>query len=168
MSGDGDAFIRRDVWGDWFDKVWWLGGTLFYGSPFVALLITGLVKGITGAVVVGGPLVVGVGVLNWVIRARSSGRLLVEITTEGIRVVDGASMLPWSAVSWVGYGWVGGGGAVAPSRALVLHLAEGGQVEHVFAGFRIEGIHDDVRDAIRRLAPQVPLSDDDRPPAGVE
>ncbi|MFF3855742.1 hypothetical protein [Micromonospora sp. NPDC002575] len=168
MSGGGDAFIRRDAWGSRFDKVWWFGGPLFYGSPFLALLIGAALAGDAIAVAIAGSLVVGVGLLNWRIRSRQDGRLLVEINDEGIRFHDGRPMLPWSTVASVGFAWTGGYGTVAPSRTLVIHLVAGGQVQHVLDEFRIEGIHADVCAAIRRFAPQIPISDGDKPPSDVD
>jgi hypothetical protein len=163
MPVEGDVFIRRDSWGSRFDKVWWLGGTLFYGSPCVALLIAGAVQRHPVTAMIAGLSLVGLGIFNWRIRSSRRGRLLAEVSADGIRVRENGPMLPWSDVDRVGFARVGGGGTVASSEAVVMHLVGGGRLLHVFSGHRIEGIHDDVCAAIRHFAPQIPISDDDEP-----
>ena len=164
MPGDGDVFIRRDFWGSRFDKLWWLGGTLFYGLPCLVLLVAGMAQRHLVMTAIGGVLLAGLGVFNWRIRSVRRDRLLAEVSAVGIRVREDGPVLPWSEVAWVGFAWVGARGTSSPQRAMVMHLVGGGEVRHVFSGSRIEGIHDDVLGAIRRFAPQIPISDDDTPP----
>lgn len=168
MPDDVDAFIVRDAWGTGFDKVWWLGGTFFYGSPLVVLVIMGAVEQEPIMFSIGAALLTALGVLNWRIRAKDGGRLLAEVTAQGSRVNEGGPVLPWSDVAWVGFEGVGGGTYQPTEIAMVMHLHGGVRLRHVFRGNRIEGIHDDFCNAVRRFAPQIPISRDGTPPPEVD
>lgn len=168
MPDDVDAFIRRDAWGTKFDKLWWLGGTIFYGAPFVTLAIVGAAQRAPLVFSIGAVLLTILGVFNWRIRSKRNGRLLAEVTAEGSRVREDGPLLAWSEVAWVGFEPVGGGTYAPTDIAMVMHLHGGARLHHVFSGNRIDGIRDDFVNAVQRFAPQIPISRDDTPPPGVE
>ena len=159
MPADLEPLVLRDTWNR-FDKVWWLGSTLFYGLPCAALM-TGLgAAEIWWGLAIAGVGWIAFGIFNWRLRSRAGGRLLAEVTPAGIRFADAQSPVPWTEISWVGVRHTPSGTWGPPSHDyVVLHLTDGTRLHHPV------DIHlTQVIPAIHRLAPQIPLSANDQPP----
>ncbi|MET0492422.1 MAG: hypothetical protein ABW000_04750 [Actinoplanes sp.] len=93
---------------------------------------------------------VAVGTCVWRFRPRDDGKLIIEVTTDGIRSQDDQEPVPWTAVAWVGFRVTGASLHRSSRTCVVLQLEDGPQVEHP-----VDLRRDEVRSAIRRLAPQV-------------
>ena len=161
MPADLEPLVVRETWNR-FDKVWWLGSTVFYGLPCGACILglgaERLWWGVAGFAV----LWAGFGWFNWQMRAQVAGRLLAEVTTEGIRFTDEQRPVPWTEVAWVGFRHTGSGTWGPPSRDyIVLRLHGGAELQHP-----VDMVKWQIVPAIGRLAPQVPIARDDNPPPG--
>ena len=154
-----EPFVLRETW-DRFDKVWWLGSTVFYGLPCI-LILPGLGQDrVWWAFALVALLLIGFGWLNWHIRAVRGNRLIAEVTVEGIRFTDDQRPMPWSDVAWVGRHHTPSGTWGPQSRDyIVLHRHDGSQIMRPLDVDLWQ-----VLKAITRLAPQIPLSQDDNPP----
>lgn len=159
---DSEPLVLRTSWGR-FDKVWWFGSTLFYGLPCGALVAGAGISRQWWVVVVVAVVWAAFGWYNWRIRARIAGRLQAEVTTDGIRFTDEQRPVPWTEVAWVGFRHTASGTWGPMSRDyVVLHLKAGPELEHPADEVKWE-----IVPAIRRLAPQVPVSLDEQPPPEV-
>jgi hypothetical protein len=147
-----DRFIERQSWNR-FDKLWALGGVLFYGAPCWALLIASLVSGSLRVALACASALAIFGVFNWRMRARTAGVLLAEVTPHGIRFRDDQEPIAWADVARVDFYETGGGTHSPTHDHITLHLRNGSAVTHTLQGvlrFQLEVV-------VPRLAPQVPL-----------
>ncbi|MEJ3747226.1 hypothetical protein WEI85_28570 [Actinomycetes bacterium KLBMP 9797] len=150
-----EPYVRRRSWDRW-DKLWWFGSTVFYGLPCGAALLGSLLSDQAWVAVGIAVLWVAFGVFNWRFRARASGKLLAEITTESIRFRDVDQPVPWSAVESLGFVERSGGTWALTEEYVVLLLAEGGELYHKLDD---EVFPYEIRREVARLAPQVPIRD---------
>ena len=152
-----EPFARRVSWNRG-NKIACLAAIVFFwGLPFEVVLWIALAGGYRwlafGAAVA--LAAVGVGLWRWA--AGQAGRLLAEVTTEGLRFRDEDPLVPWSDIAAVNF-TVTGGGTYSPTYdVVVLRLRNGTTMEHRLTD---EVRSDDIRRAALRLAPP------DRPPVG--
>ena len=146
MSAEPEPLVRRETW-DRSDKVGLLLSVLFFwGLPCAVLLPLFTADRMWWGVGVVSVLWVAFGTLFWRFAAGHAGKLLIEVTTDGIRSQDDQEPVPWTAVEWVGFR------VTAPSlhrsshTYVVLQLADGPQVEHP-----VDLRREEVRSAIRSM-----------------
>jgi uncharacterized membrane protein len=153
MSEQPEPLVRRETWNR-SDKVLWLYSIItFFGLPCTVALPILICARVWWAAAVVGVLFVAFGIYIWRYRARDDGKLLIEVTADGIRFQDDQEPVPWTAVAWVGFRVTAPSLHRSSSTYVVLQLEDGPQVEH-----QVNDMRQDVRSAIRRLAPQVRLS----------
>jgi hypothetical protein len=147
-----DRFIERQSWSR-FDKLWALGGVLFYGAPCWALLIGSLIGGSHWVAAASAGALAIFGVFNWRMRARTAGALLAEVTPLGIRFQDDQQPIAWADVVRVDF-YETGGGTYSPTHDhIALQLRNGSTVTHTVQGilrYQLEVV-------VPQFAPQVPL-----------
>jgi hypothetical protein len=147
----GEPFVRRRTWGRW-DKLWALGGALFYGLP-CWLPAIGLLVGPSREPVLAlvfGILFLAVGAFIWRLHSHDAGALEAEITTDGVRFTDSQQPVPWAKVAWVGFVHTPGGTYTMSGDDVVLELTDGARLRH-----RLDGVlWIEVIQAIHRLVPE--------------
>jgi hypothetical protein len=159
MPADAEPLVLRNTWNR-FDKVWWLGSTLFWGLPCAALMTGFGAAEIWWALAIAGAAWIAFGIIGWRVRSRDGGTLQAEVTRTGIRFTEKHPPTPWTEIARVGVRHTPSGTFGPQSHDyVVLHLTDGTHQDH-----QVDIHLAQVIPAIRRLAPQIPLSANDRTP----